>query len=525
MIDISDMLSEVLGVLSPVETTDEFSKYHDDPVGFCIDILDEKYLTEDTKKLMMSVAFNRVTLGKSGNALGKSFSAARIAIWFFLCRRGQVYLAAAPPLSNLTNILFGEIFSIVGRHEPYFEMMNQRSMHIQRSPDHFLTGVSIPSSGTKEQRIGKFSGKHHKNGVLFIFDEASACPDEVFAGAETCASDDASRICAIFNPHSRSGWTYRAERDGQANIVSLSAFNHIQVVTGRDDITPGAVTRNTTLLRINQWCRPLHDGEKSGSGTFVLPEFLAGVDCIDQQGSTLPGLPIGSYKIVEPQFSTVVLGEYPAAGTNSLINQEWIDAARTRYDNYVVTNGEIAPEYVKANVGADIAEMGNDSTVLCFRYGGFVFPLVSWDQCELPETERKIVVVCEGEDIARILVDGTGLGAGVAPHLQEKHLPAIKVMVASSPTETSEFGDFKLLNDQLAWAVRLWLQGDTAMLPPDEMLIEELAAYTYQIGDDGKLRVSKKSVIKDLLRRSPDRFDSLKLTFYTEGAADGYDLS
>jgi len=308
-------------------------------------------------------------------------------------------------------------------------------------------------------------------------------------------------------------------------IVNLSAFNHIQVVTGRDDITPGAVTRNTTLLRINQWCRPLQDGETAGSGTFELPEYLAGVECTDQQGKTLTGLVEGTYKIVEPQFSTVVLGEYPAAGTNSLINQEWIDAARTRYDQYVAHHGEVAPEFVKANIGADIAEMGNDSTVLCFRYGGFVFPLVSWDQCELPETEQKIVDNCEGKEISRVLVDGTGLGAGVAPHLQRHHLPAIKVMVASSATEKSEFAEFGLLNDQLAWSVRLWLSGGTAMIPPDEYLLEELAAYTYQIGDDGKLRVSKKSVIKDLLRRSPDRFDALKLTFYTEGAFSGMDLS
>jgi len=474
----------------------------------------------------MSVVNNSVTLGKSGNGTGKSFTAARLAIWWHQTRKhGKVFLAAAPPISNLVTILLGEMFSVVDRNPKLFDGMGRKTMGLTRSPDSFIVGLSIPSSGTKEKRIATFSGKHAPDGVFFINDEASAIPDECFAGEETCASDDKSRILAIFNPHSRSGWTYRAERDGQANIVSLSALNHIQVVTGRDDITPGAVTRNTTLLRINQWCRKLQDGESDGSGTFELPDFLVDIECVDQKDMVLPGLSAGTYKIVEPQFSTVVLGEYPAAGTNSLINQEWIDAARTRYDQYVSQNGEVAPEFIKANVGADIAEMGNDSTVLCFRYGGFVFPLVSWDQCELPETEDKIVTVCEGEDISRILVDGTGLGSGVAPHLQLRHLPAVKVMVASSATANCDLAEFCILNDQLAWAVRVWLSGDTAMLPPDELLIEELGAYTYGIGDDGKLRVSKKSIIKDLLKRSPDRFDSLKLTFYTDGAFAGLDLS
>lgn len=523
---IVDVLDEFLTDAGYGASTGTYSQYRDDPVGFCIDVLGEKYLTDDTKDLMMSVVENRVTLGKSGNATGKSFSAARIAIWFFLTRmRCQVFLAAAPPITNLTNILFGEIFSIVAKHPHLFEMMSHKSMHIQRSPDSFITGLSIPSSGTKEQRIAKFSGKHAADGVLFINDEASAVPDECFHGEETCASDDKSRILAIFNPHNRAGWTYRTERDQQANIVSLSAFNHIQVITGRDDITPGAVTRNTTLLRINQWCRPLIEGETAGSGTFELPEYLVGVECVDQQGRILPGLPEGYYKIMEPQFSTVVLGEYPAAGTNSLVNQEWIDEARTRYDQYVTQNGEVPPEYVSANVGADVAEMGNDSSCMCFRYGGFVAPMISWDQCELPVTERRMQDHCEGKPIARICVDGTGLGAGVAPHLQEENLPAVKVMVASAATDRCDLAEFALLNDQLAWRVRVWLSGDTAMLPPDEMLLEELAAYTYQIDDDGKLRVSKKSVIKDLLRRSPDRFDALKLSFYSDGKFTGSDLT
>lgn len=519
--DLSDMLNEAFG-----SARDDYSQYVDDPVGFCIDVLGEKYLTDDTKKLMSSVVENIVTLGKSANATGKSFSAARIALWWHMTRkRGQVYLAAAPPIDNLTNILFGEIFSVVNRNPEMFEMMSKKTLRIQRSPDSFIAGLTIPSSGTKEERIAKFSGKHAPDGVLFINDEASAIPDECFAGEETCASDDKSRIFAIFNPHNRAGWTYRTERDNQANVVTLSAFNHIQVITGRDDITPGAVTRNKTLLRINQWCRPLQEGESTGDGTFELPDYLVGVECVDQQKQVLPGLRAGTYKIIEPQFSTVVLGEYPAAGTNSLINQSWVDAARTRYDQYVVQYGEVPPQFTKAKVGADIAEMGLDSTVLCFRYGGYVAPFKSWGQCEIHETEDKIRGHCKGKDIARILVDGTGLGAGVSGHLQGMNLPAVKVMVASRPTEDCELAAFDKLNDQLAWSVRVWLSGDTAMLPPEELLLEELTAYTYRVDDDGKLRVSKKSVIKDLLKRSPDRFDALKLTFYDSGAFSEYDLS
>ena len=50
------------------------------------------------------------------------------------------------------------------------------------------------------------------------------------------------------------------------------------------------------------------------------------------------------------------------------------------------------------------------------------------------------------------------------------------------------------------------------MLPPDEMLVEELATPTYEV-TNGKVRVMKKDVMRDLLKRSPDRADALCLTF------------
>ena len=51
------------------------------------------------------------------------------------------------------------------------------------------------------------------------------------------------------------------------------------------------------------------------------------------------------------------------------------------------------------------------------------------------------------------------------------------------------------------------------MLPPDEQLIEELQTPTYEV-QKGKIRVMKKITMRELLKRSPDKSDSLCLTFY-----------
>ena len=63
-----------------------------------------------------------------------------------------------------------------------------------------------------------------------------------------------------------------------------------------------------------------------------------------------------------------------------------------------------------------------------------------------------------------------------------------------------------------------------AMLPPDELLLEELSTPTYEI-TNGKIKVMKKEAMRELLKRSPDRADALCLTFYSSWLFEGLDLS
>jgi len=146
-------------------------------------------------------------------------------------------------------------------------------MDIRRSPSDFLTGVTIPSSGTAQERESKFSGKHQKH-LLFVIDEGDAVPDEVYRGIESCMSGGIkSRLLIFLNPRHASGPVYRMQRDQKANVVHLSAFRHPNVIQGYD-VFPGAVTRDTTVRRINEWTRPYVEGEKvEAESLFELPDF------------------------------------------------------------------------------------------------------------------------------------------------------------------------------------------------------------------------------------------------------------
>jgi hypothetical protein len=517
--DPDDLARHLIRVFTPTTIehllATDHKKYQKDPVGFGEQVLGEAY-TDDVKLMMESVRDNVITIAKSSNATGKSHGAARVAVWFYKSFPGaQVYTAAAPPEDNLRRILWGEIGSIVQRHPELFEDDKKTDLELKRSSLEFLAGVRIPSSGTPAEREGKFSGKHAPY-ILFIVDEGDACPDEVYKGIESCMTGgQIVRLLVMFNPRAASGAPYIMERDGLANVVPLSAFRHPNVVTG-NEIIPGAVNRETTVRRINQWTRPMKIGDTaSPESIFELPRYLEGCVGISQSGAEYPPLVDGRYVIKNPAFSYMVLGRYPAQGDNQLISREWIAMARGRWDYHVERFGEDPPDALPI-MGVDVADKGMDHNVIAVRYGGYLCRFETWQGIDIISTGDRVATEYHRRRCVSAYIDATGVGAGVAPYMRRLNcIGAYGVMVANRPTEESELGQFAQMRDQLWWACREWLRTDPyAAIPPDEQLIEELTTPTYEI-KNGKIKIMSRDDIKSLIQRSPDRASALCMTFAT----------
>jgi len=506
------------GAIDQIRAQSSYQTYRADPVGFCEEVLHEA-LTDDVKCMMESVRDYPITVAVSANATGKSHSGARIAVWFYKAHNDcKVFTAAAPPLENLKNILWGEIGSVVQRNPQLFAGDTITSLDIRRGPEDFLTGVTIPSSGTADEREAKFSGKHQAH-MLFVLDEGDAIPDDVYKGIESCMSGGTIvRLLIFLNPRHAAGAVYRMQRDRTANVVHLSALTHPNVIEGRE-VIPGAVTRETTVRRINEWTRPLDEKEKADpSVVFDLPDFLVGSVAKSMAGHEYPPLETGKRKIINAAFSYMVLGKYPAQGANQLISLEWISRARSRYDVYVAEHGDVPPVGSTGIMGQDVAEMGDDLNMAVGRYGGYVTALDGWGGVDTIETgSRAVDWYRTHQGIIRANVDATGVGAGVAPQMRLSNCVAVGIKVSERPTIKTEIGEFRILRDQLWWQCREWLRTDPgAMLPPDEELIEELQTPIYST-DSGKIEVMKKADMKEVLKRSPNKADALCLTFAGAG--------
>lgn len=509
-------------ILERDQRVGELTKYAGDPVAFGTQVLGERY-TDDVKNVMHSVRDYPITIAKSANGVGKSHGAARIALWFYLAYPdSKVYLTAAPPLENLKRILWGEVMNIVQRFPHLFKHHKRLSMNVERNVDSFITCVTIPTSGSSEDRIAKFSGKHAPH-LLFIVDEGDAVPDEIYTGIEGCMSGGMARLLIMFNPKATFGPVYQKEYTHQANVVHLSAFRHPNVVTGQD-IIPGAVDRNITMRRINEWTRPLAPEEMkkiSDENSFEVPKFLVGATGIATNGQTYPPLPADRRKIVDPAFSYMVLGQYPPQSEMQLINRAWINDAVERFKMYRKLYGDVPPANVQPLMGLDAAELGTDPNVVCMRYGDYVLPFITWNGVDSDMSANRGLELYLEYNVDIAYVDATGVGSHIAPRMSRegrKHnVRAVAVKVGEAPTIGSEVdqGRFYSLRDELWWSVREWLRkSPTAMLPDDPLLIQDLITPTYDTANHkGRIKISDKKTMRERLKRSPDRADALCLTF------------
>lgn len=491
----------------------KYLKYQNDPVGFIEKELREK-VTPDIARMLESVRDFTTTHGRSANSVGKTHGIARLAVWWYMCHEGsKVYTSAAPPESNLRNLLWSEIGTVVERNPKMFEGHAVTSMHIQRNKAEFITGVLIPMTGTPAQRKARFSGKHAPY-LLFILDEGDAIPSEVYEAIESCMSGGHARLCVTYNPRASTGPVYTAELNGQANIVDISAFTHPNV-TEDENIIPGAVTRDVTVLRLAQWSRPVYAGEdERARDTFEVPDFLVGARATDKRGHLTQALKAGRRKVTEHALYYMVLARYPPGGANQLIHNDWVEAARARWDQYVEHHGLVPPD-VRPILGHDVASEGEDMNCVYLRYDGFVMPPEKWKGVDARASGDRGAAIGLRVGAGHCFIDSTGVGAGAYGAYRVKGLPFTPVKSMSKPTKKSEMGEFYRMRDQVLWSLREWLKEDpTAMLPPSELLLEELRTPTYEESTvDGKIHVMQASDIKSALSRSPDEMMALAMTF------------
>ena len=207
--------------------------------------------------------------------------------------------------------------------------------------------------------------------------------------------------------------------------------------------------------------------------------------------------------------------DYSASVTNSWIPATIVTAAQARGPADVVAMGPL-------RAGLDVARFGDDKTVLTLRRGRVVLKQVVWGKTDLMSTagrakqELLVYMRMPGIHLEQIAVDTIGIGAGVADALRGWATFRDLVVDVNSSLVLDDGENFNL-RARMWRDMKEWL-GSACSIPSDQELRVDLTGLRYGFRQ-GLLLIESKDDAKKRGVKSPDRADSLALTFARPGPA------
>ena len=221
----------------------------------------------------------------------------------------------------------------------------------------------------------------------------------------------------------------------------------------------------------------------------------------------------------EPLRSQLLLGDFfleEEEQVRQVIPTAHIRAAMARW-----SESDVRCNSAFTDVGLDPSRGGKDQTVLAPRTGTFFHPLVTYEGREIKDGNDCAAVVTAhlGEDFSGVLrVDIIGVGAGAFDVIAgSTDYQIVDVNFASSSYATDRSGRLEMRNvrAEAYWRLREALDpetGDNISLPPDEELVEDLAAPLWTRTTSGIL-IESKDQLRKRIGRSPGRGDAVALSY------------
>lgn len=203
--------------------------------------------------------------------------------------------------------------------------------------------------------------------------------------------------------------------------------------------------------------------------------------------------------------------DYSAAVSNSFIPSSLVIAAQARGPADVAAVGPI-------RMGLDVARFGDDKTVLTIRRGRVLVKQTAWNKTDLMSTAARVhqeILAYErsGAEVQQVAVDVIGVGAGVADRLREWHP---KIVEDVNSADLMDDGQNYNLRAYMWAEMKEWLE-TVVVLPNDQELRADITGLRY-LYKAGLLLIESKDDAKKRGLKSPNRADSLALTFARPGA-------
>ena len=166
---------------------------------------------------------------KSGNGLGKDFTAAVAVLWYLHCHDPAIVLSTAPTFRQVRHVLWRLIRRLYrgARVALGGTMLDTRW---DLAHDRYALGLSADGAD-------QFQGFHCDN-VLVVVDEAEGVEEEIYEAVDSVMTSQNPTLLLIGNPTSTSGAFHRAfhEESGIYHPITISALDSPNVKGQRIEI-------------------------------------------------------------------------------------------------------------------------------------------------------------------------------------------------------------------------------------------------------------------------------------------------
>ena len=419
-------------------------------------------LMQDIKAQIQARRFNGVDpvepiriAVSSGHGVGKSAFVAWFIQWISATRphsRGVITSGTYPQLKDKTWSELGKWHNMsIIKH--WFEYNNTRGNLSYLKPDARESWNCI-GTASSEHNADAFAGLHcAHSSPYFVFDEASAVPPTIFQVAEGGLTDGEPFILLTGNATTNSGGFIDA-------IRNINGRWHVACIDSRN-------AKMTNKALIEQW--RVDYGEDS--------DF----------------------------FRVRVRGLPPHASSNQLIGFDIADKAR---------RNRLHPDvyqFVPIIIGVDVARQGLDESVITVRQGRKVLEQRMFRGLDNIKLALKVIATYRHYDeIGGLFVDETGVGSGVVDYLKHMGYPVVGVIGGGESSDKRKYFNKRAE----CWVkVKEWLSEGDVELPDDQLLLDQLTSQEYFFNPKDQYQMISKDDAQNVGFNSPDRADSLCMTF------------
>ena len=439
------------------------------PVAFARDVLGVSLWSKQEQVLEALVRNARVAV-KSGNGLGKGFSASAAILWFLVCHDPAVVLSTAPTFRQVRHVLWREIHRRY-RNASYSLGGKLLDTRLEISDARFALGLSADSDE-------EFQGFHSPN-MLIVVDEAEGVGETIYEAIEAVMTSENCRLLLIGNPTTMGGAFRRAFYEDRAlySTITISAMDSPNVVEGRV-VHRGLATRRWVEERRSVW------GEEN------------------------------------PIFRARVLGEFPDQGEDTLIAMSQVEAAAGRGSALPGTAlpdtaGGAASDDAQGPVvlAVDVARFGSDKSVILKRRGMAVEEVQAFRGLDTMKLAGRVVEAIDAWNPDEVLIDEVGIGAGVVDRLKELGHRVRGVNVGRSARDAKHYSN---LRAEGYWTLRQLFADGSIRIPPDNDLVGQVAALRYSFNSLGQVVMESKDEMRKRGVPSPDKADALMLAFLAD---------